>query len=338
MKQKTWKFYPLDEFHLFKKSWDALNSSGPDTPLFDSAFLSLALREFGGGQELLAVCEESGEIIAACVLQKVRFGSWQTFQPSQCPMGFWLQRSDAEWKGVLDSLARSLPGIVLVIGVTQQDPAIVAIPQPGACIEISNYIETSRVTVAGSFEEYWANRGKNLRQNMSKQANRLKRNGISVELREITDPEAVAKAVDEYGLLESQGWKAESNTAVHPDNAQGRFYRNLIKDYSRRGEGVVYQLWYDADLAATDLCIKREGVLIILKTTYDEKLQATSPAILMRRQTFERFFDGGEHRGIEFYGKVMDWHRKWTDEIRTLYHLTYFRFAWIARLRRSLLS
>jgi len=335
MKQKTWQFYPVKEFDTYRGIWDELNSYGSEIPLFDSLFLSLALREFGVGQELLAVCKEADDPIAVCVLKKVRFGVWQTFQPSQCPMGAWLQRPNVDWEEVLGSLARSLPGVVLAVGVTQQDPAIVLPPQPSSRIETGEYIETARVTVAGNFEEYWANRGKNLRKNMSKQANRLSRSGVSVELREFTDPEEVGKAVDEYGKLESQGWKAESGTALHPDNAQGRFYKNVLKEYSKRGEGVVYQLWYDQNLVATDLCLKRNGVLIILKTTYDEQQQTTSPAMLMRRQTFERFFDGSEYRGIEFYGRVMDWHRKWTDEIRTLYHVTYFRAPWIAWLKRN---
>ena len=170
---------------------------------------------------------------------------------------------------------------------------------------------------------------------MSKQANRLSRNNISVKFLEIADPAMVGKAVDAYGILESHGWKANTGTALHPGNAQGRFYKDIFEEYCRRGEGVVYQLWYDENLVATDLCLKRNGVLIILKTTHDEQQKTTSPAMLMRKQAFERLFGGGECCSIEFYGKVMDWHLKWTDDIRTLYHVTYFRFPWVTRLRRG---
>lgn len=335
MKQRSWQFYPFEDFDVFRKSWDALNTAGNGSPILDSTFLFLALREFGEGQKIFAVCKEGDIAIASCVLEKVRLGIWQTFQPSQSPLGAWLQRPDVEWQELLSSLARSLPGIVLAIGVTQQDPSIIAPPTQNAHIETKDYIETARVTVDGSFDDYWGKRGKNLRQNMSKQANRLSRSNVSVKYVEITDPEAVSKAIDAYGILESHGWKAKEGTAVHPDNAQGRFYRDMLKDYCRRGEGVVYQLWFDENLVATDLCIKRNGVLIILKTTHDEQQKTTSPALLMRKQAFEHLFEGGECHGIEFYGKVMDWHRKWTDDIRTLYHVTYFRFPWVARLRRG---
>lgn len=36
----------------------------------------------------------------------------------------------------------------------------------------------------------------------------------------------------------------------------------------------------------------------------------------------------------EFYGRLMDWHTKWSDEIRTLYHVTAFRWAAAQRLYR----
>ena len=41
----------------------------------------------------------------------------------------------------------------------------------------------------------------------------------------------------------------------------------------------------------------------------------------------------GRVRRVEFFGRLMDWHRRWTGEQRSLYHLTTFRWRWLARLR-----
>jgi len=52
----------------------------------------------------------------------------------------------------------------------------------------------------------------------------------------------------------------------------------------------------------------------------------------MRREYFPPIFDNHEAGRIEFYGKVMDWHTKWSDEIRTLYHVNAYRNALVARI------
>lgn len=47
----------------------------------------------------------------------------------------------------------------------------------------------------------------------------------------VTDPAGVAAALADYGALESAGWKAGTGTAIHPDNAQGRFYRRMLEAF-----------------------------------------------------------------------------------------------------------
>lgn len=35
---------------------------------------------------------------------------------------------------------------------------------------------------------------------------------------------------------------------------------------------------------------------------------------------------------IAFYGKVMEWHTRWTAQSRPVFHLTVYRWAWLKRL------
>ena len=65
----------------------------------------------------------------------------------------------------------------------------------------------------------------------------------------------------------------------------------------------------------------------MLQTTYDESIRDSSPASLMRYEYFRNIFDEARVGRIEFYGKVMDWHTKWSDEIRVLYHANFYRSA-----------
>ena len=102
----------------------------------------------------------------------------------------------------------------------------------------------------------------------------------------------MAAAVADYGRLESAGWKAQGGTAIHPDNAQGRFYRAMLEGFCRRGAASVIRYWFDDKVVAMNLCIEGHGSLIVLKTTYDESVPSHySPAFLMREETCQQMFD-----------------------------------------------
>jgi hypothetical protein len=75
-------------------------------------------------------------------------------------------------------------------------------------------------------------------------------------------------------------------------------------------------------------------MIVVLKTAYDEELNDFSPAFLMREDAMRDLYADKQMRLIEFYGRVMDWHMRWTDEIRTLYHLTCYRHSWVRSLRK----
>jgi hypothetical protein len=82
-----------------------------------------------------------------------------------------------------------------------------------------------------------------------------------------------------------------------------------------------------------DLCIEGNGSLIGLKTTYDETLSDnTSPAFLMRHEIVRQLFSDNQINKYEFYGRVVEWHTKWSDEVRTMYHINEYRWPALALL------
>lgn len=207
----------------------------------------------------------------------------------------------------------------------------VARPAGGARDRSIDYIETAWVDVTGTYEAYWQSRGKNLRQNLSKQRRRLETEGVKLSLEEICEPQAVVRGLAAYGALESAGWKSANGTAISPDNAQGRFYRAMLESFCARGAGRIYLYRFDDRIVAVDLCIEEGATQVILKTTYDETNKAVSPAFLMRQDTFERTWAANRITQIEFYGKRMEWHTRWTDAVRVLYHYNAYRWDWIAK-------
>lgn len=329
-----WTLHRLAEFNNLQHDWQRLNLAGAASPLLATEFILPLLQIFATGNELLACCRINSQVCAMLVVAPCGHGTWQTFQPAQAPLGLCVHSSALDWPTCLTGLLPILPGIALMLGVTQQDPEIEPRPSATGHVATIDYIRTGKVTLGGSFDTYWAKRGKNLRQNVKKQRARLERDGVATRLEISTTPLDVAQAIADYGRLESSGWKAEAGTAVHPDNPQGHFYRAMLEAFCSIGKGRIYRYWYDDKVAAMDLCIESNDCIVILKTTYDETIpRQTSPALLMRYEAFTLLFAKGGIGRIEFYGKAMEWHTRWTDEFRTMYHINLVRWHALQRLR-----
>lgn len=331
-----WKARTLDSTAPDLRDWAELHRECNASPLLHPDFLFVALREYGGRDPRLWTCRKDGRLLAAAVLRTdgpFRIG---TFQPSQAPIGFWLQRPECSTAELVAALAARQPPWRLVLSVTQQDPALLDRPAETKLLRTSDYIETARITIATDWGTYWQARGSNLRQNIRKARNRLEKAGKRCDLRTITAADEMADAVRTYGKIESRSWKASEGTAVSPDNDQGRFYTDLLTKFAQRESARCYQLWIDDQVAATDLCILGREEIVILKTTFDDAFKDYSPAFLMREAAFARLFEERRCRRIEFYGRVMEWHRRWTDEIRVMYHATLFRYSKAQNVRRAL--
>jgi CelD/BcsL family acetyltransferase involved in cellulose biosynthesis len=329
----TWTLLPAAEFGAHADRWAQFNDETSASPLLHVDFVRPLLAHFGTGKELLALCEHNGQLAAMAIVAPCGPGKWDTFQPSQAPIGMWMHRRGADLAALLGALTRALPGFPLVLGLTQRDPALDPLPGPAATLKSTDYIQTARIKIVGSFDDYWNARGKNLRANLKKQRAKLLKEGIATRLEVSRAPQDVAAAVDDYGRLESAGWKSGIGTAVSADNAQGRFYRDMLEGFFARGAGSILRYWFDDKIVAMNLCIEGRDCLIVLKTAYDESLgNQYSPAFLMREETCQQLFEEKKFDTLEFYGRVMEWHLRWTDDIRTMYHLTSYRWPALLQL------
>ena len=332
-----WTLAPAARFTEFAPQWQALHAASGASALLAVDFVAPLVAEFADARVLLACCTRNGATLAMALVKPGGRGAWSTFQPAQAPLGLWLQQPDLDPALLADALLPALPGFALVLGLTQMDPSLTPRPRDGGRIRTQDYIDTARVAIAGSFDDYWNTRGKNLRANLKKQRARLEKDGVPLRLQVSRAPEEMAQAVVDYGALESSGWKAGCGTAVAASNAQGRYYRAMLEAFCRRGAGSVYRYWFGAQLVAMDLCIEDRDHIVILKTSYDETVpKSLSPALLMREEASRRLFDEGRFARIEFYGRVMEWHLRWTDDVRTMYHVNYYRWPGLARLHALL--
>jgi CelD/BcsL family acetyltransferase involved in cellulose biosynthesis len=327
--------WTLESAVRFKKKaevWDALNKQCGNLPFLDSLFIGPLLEFFGRGDELLLVGTQNGKTLAAAILSRSAWGYFALFQPSQMPLGPLLLLPELALDTVVESLLTKLPGLNLVLGLTQLDPFIIKRPNSRSSFSTLDYIQTAWVEISGEFDDYWAARGKNLRQNMRKQRNKLSADGVQVSLDVLRDKENVFDAIRQYGILESRSWKSEEGTAVSLENGQGRFYKAMLESFCRVGRGVIYRYRFDDQVVAMDLCIESGEQLVILKTAYDSSNKGLSPAFLMREEQFKKLFADRVIRRVEFFGKLMEWHLRWTERSRTLYHANIYRNSLIPKL------
>jgi hypothetical protein len=334
-----WRLAPSTDFAKRASTWDRVVVAGGYPPFMKADFIAPALQAFGTGREWFATYGSDESPAAMAILTTRSPGLWETFQPSQLPLGAFVHDRSGRVQEALRRLLPSLPGIALVGALTQQDPELLPRSPDASCVRSLDYIETARVIPQTPFVAYWASRSKNLRTNVKRQFARLAQDKVSFQLDVVDDSARVAEAIADYGRLEGSGWKLGTGTAVSVDNAQGVFYRNVFEIFCGAGKGRIYRLVIQGHVVATDLCIEDDGILVVLKTAYDAASASLSPATLLRYLYFQSLFDGGQIRRIEFFGKVMEWHRRWTDDVRMLYHLNVYRNPLVCgihqRLRRD---
>src|SRR5208337_3562770 len=330
-----WTFAPAEHsFAEFRPLWDSVNSALSNHVLLDADFVEPLIRHFGSPKLLIGVGGNSCRAMA--LVNRTAQGVWSSFQPSQAPMGMVLFHRD-EGGEQIRALLKSLPTYALQLSILQQDPDYSAWPRSVAStdVEVLDYVDTARLAIKSTFEEYWNARSSNLRHNLARQRRRLADAGRRLDWAVLSREDEVRRGIAEYGRLESQGWKSQEGTAISADNTQGRFYTDVLEQFCSRGEGFIFQLLLDGVVVATDLCLVRNRMLVVLKTTYDESLKF-SPGLVMREEELRWLWSQGEVEVVEFYGRVMEWHRKFTDDRRTMYHLNCYRGSWVPVIKKVL--
>jgi CelD/BcsL family acetyltransferase involved in cellulose biosynthesis len=317
------------------QAWNRLNAARGNLPFLTSDAVVSTLTILGDNTERLLVGYVDDKVVAMFLLKPKGKFQWQTFQPSQLPLGAWVADAGLPLQDLARSLQRGPLGLCLVLSITQIDPLVAPRTSDTPDSQSMDYIDTGWIDIEGTFDEYWAARGKNLRQNMRKQRVKLAADGVKLTMQVLRNHAEMAPAIVCYGELESAGWKMQGGTAIHPDNAQGRYYRELLEQGSLQGEAVVYQYLFDERVVAMNLCLFSHGTLVVLKTAYDESIKTFSPAFLLREEELQDIYSKGQVKRIEYFGRLMDWHTKLTEKKRTLYHLSMYRWPVVKKLAEA---
>lgn len=335
MRAEVWQSFALGrEFGEHLAAWDACNQRVfQGHLLFDSRFVGNLLKHFGQGNERLLKRRNAAGEVEMCLLRTGSWGRWETFFPSQAQISPVMVDSRESIKGLFDAL----PGMPMQVDFLGQDAPysriVDGLAPRGQAI---THATTISIAMSGSFEEYWNSRPKNLIKNIRRYKNRLTQGDCKVDFVQIESPEEMAAAVGRYGLLEEHSWKRLQGTAVLPDNLQGRFYADVLADFARTGNAIVYELWIDNRLAASRLVILDQRMFIILKTAYNEELAQFAPGRLLLHDVIADAFRRIPGGALEFYTNATVDQFDWATHSRTIVHQTAYRNEALSLVRQLL--
>lgn len=319
-----WELHPVKQgLGQHKADWDGLNAAlCGSNPYFDGDFIDNLLKHFADGNEQLCVHRHGGKIDGMLIVRPQAWGRWALFLPPQAQIGALLVK-DAR---MLADLPEALPGIVWSLDYLCQDPLYDRFKclQGELPLLSVNHVRTMGIGVDGCFEDYWQARPRKLRHNMARYFKRLRATGLPLRLVHLDSVADMPSAVERYGALESDGWKGRQGTAIHVDNAQGRFYRDLMTDFARRGKASVYELYLGDALAAMRLCIVSGGMMLMLKTAYDERYAKYAPGRLLLHALLAREFEQHRFSAIEFYTNANKDQIAWATDTRMIQHVQAF--------------
>ncbi len=325
-----WIIKDATAFDTYNTNWQQLGKDilCCEHPLMHVDYVGQIIKYFAPSGLHLALKGEEG-CDGMVLLKQKRVGVWETFFPKTGPFTFALIKNTEQ--GTADSsilsLMRSLPGYVCLFAFYKLDTdyLTVATNHRGKVQEKIKFIDTIRIPIDRSFEDYWQDRSKNLKRNITKKKNRLSTNNINWSFHVLTDPEEMQAGVEDYGKLESTGWKGKAGTAVNKNNHRGRFYVDMLSRFAIRKCARIYQLRFGEKVVASALTIQGDGMVVILKIAYDETEKDYSPGMLMYYEVHKHLFNTPGVSSIEYYGKATQRMQQWAVDIREIYHLNYYR-------------
>lgn len=335
MSAEAWQSFALNnDFGEHLAAWDTCNQRVfQGHLLFDSRFVGNLLKHFGQGNEKLLQRKNAAGEPEMCLLRPGAWGRWETFFPSQAQVSPVMVDSPESLDGLFDAL----PGGAMQIDFLGQDVSYSRIVDglaPGG--QAICHATTISISLSGTFDEYWNNRPKNLIKNLRRYKNRLAQGDHKVDLVQIDSPEEMAAAVTRYGQLEAHSWKNLQGTAVLPGNPQGQFYADILADFARTGNALVYELWIDERLAASRLVILDQRMFVILKTAYNIEMAQFAPGRLLLHDVIADAFRRLPGGTLEFYTNATADQFDWATHSRTVIHQTAYRNAALSLVRQLL--
>lgn len=320
----AWIFVDLSlSLGEWKNEWDTLNQRlNAGHPMLDSRFVDLLLKYFGSGKERLCVHRDSitSAIDAMLILEPVGIGRWQSFCPSQAQISPTLVKEGI----LLQDLLSALSAWTVDLLCLDPDYQLMSIPE-NLLYRVLDHAVTINIDTSGKYNDYWQDRSKSLRKNHNRNLRKLSDDNLTFSLKKIIDSESQKTAVKDYGKLELSGWKGREGTAVGVDDTQNDFYGELLFEFAKTNQSEIYKYFLNGELVASRLCIKSSGMIIILKTGFDESYSDYAPGKMLLNEVIVDQFNSGVGV-LEFYTNASVDQLSWATSSRIIRHISLYKY------------
>lgn len=300
-------------------------------PLLNQDFLRPVLKHFANGDTRLLLAYSGGELQFVTFVEVSRLGTWRTLAPSQLPI------TPLLWAGTNVRIGGISDAPLIVDGrpllsldlLHFDDRYLPRVEADERLLEVNWYSETTSITCDCSFSTYWSARSKKLRDNIGRYQRRVDKDGLKMELRQCTEPDEIGEALSRYSALETAGWKGRAGTAIEVASRQGMFYSDVLSNFARRKEAVIFELVFNNEIVASRIGVRCGGLVVFLKTTYDENYSRYAPGRLLLFGVIKHFFDTKAATCLEFYTKATPDQAQWATDLRPIRHVCIFRHEWL---------
>jgi hypothetical protein len=184
------------------------------------------------------------------------------------------------------------------------------------------------------FEEYKLVLSKNFRGNLRKARNKLNaRNDVHYVC--YRDKNQLSSALSRFVALEARGWKGQVGGAIAQRPEMNRYYESLVNIFSSepRGECEINELWVEGVLAASQICVRLDETVYVLKVAYREELANLAPGNLLLAWLIHRC---AVEDGVRYLNLVSDtkWHSDWEPKTMERWDFELYR----SPLRRNMVQ
>lgn len=327
-----WQLFDIRDYpgDLWRDWQDLVVGQHRRNPMLDAAFARLLVEHFGTEVHVL-VNRQRGPAAVLALVESVGAGRWQSFRPSQAQAALIVLEQQHAFDPV--KLIRALPGHCFRFDLFALDPREHApFLAPSNQVHQVASVRNICVETNGDFDRYWEQRPRNLRKNLRRYRSRLSDEVGELRLEIASEPIDVAAATDRYGMVEARGWKGQIGTALHPGNRQGQFYRSFMTEMAEQQRAFVFELYADDILLATRLCVTGDGVLVILKTTFDEGYRRYAVGRLLLQEVLQFLFRHQSVELVDFYTDATKEQMDWATTDRSMLHASIYRSTTARRL------
>jgi CelD/BcsL family acetyltransferase involved in cellulose biosynthesis len=319
----------LARFAELAPEWAAILPG--DSRPFDLHCWYLAWWKAFGGDAELAICtaRRDGELVGVFPLLCRDGAGIQALANVHTPSFRPLAR-DAETMDrlVAAAMERGGAGGVELIALPEDDPSVARLASGARSAAMLSMVEPAysspTVETSGDFDAWRGQSKKRWGAPLERFRRKMGRDH-EADFTIVVPPGELEAELDDGFRVEASGWKGRAGTAIVSNPATEAFYREISREFERRGELRLSRIELDERTVAFDLCVLYDGRLYLLKTGFDEDFRRLAPGLVMRLSIIERCFELGL-RSHELLGGESEWKAKFETGKRSHVNLrTYSR-------------